>query len=80
MSLHYAATGTRTLCGRSLSPRLNLAPLWADFLREFEAKPSNCCGSCLRYARQWQRFARDLAAVRLRRRRSHGLASDEPDE
>ena len=68
MSLHYAATGTRTLCGRTLSPRMELAPLWPDFLRQYEADPDACCAACLHVCKGWARFSRDLAMVNERRR------------
>lgn len=73
MMTHYAATGTRTLCGRTLSDRMRLDPLWPDFLARYERAPDECCAACLRYARKWQRFARDLAAANARRSRMAGL-------
>ena len=70
MSTHYAATGTRTLCGRTLGPRLKSAPLWADFLLVYRETPDECCTSCLRACKGWQRFSRDLAMVNADRRRA----------
>lgn len=62
-SLHYAATGTRTLCGRKHTDRQQLAPLWSDFLQQYRVDPSRCCAACLRACKGWQRFSRDLAIV-----------------
>jgi hypothetical protein len=72
MSTHYAATGTRTLCGRTLGPRLKSAPLWADFLLEYRERPGECCAACLRACKGWQRFSRDLAMVREEQRKAAG--------
>lgn len=77
MSLHYGATGTRTLCGRALSQRMELAPLWPEFLAAFEDNPDRCCGTCLRHARKWQRFSKDLAAANERRRHRLGFLPGE---
>jgi len=70
MATHYAATGTRTLCGRTLGPRLTVAPLWPDFLQVYRVSPADCCSACLKACKGWQRFAKDLAVVREERRRS----------
>jgi hypothetical protein len=69
MALHYQAAGTRTLCGSLLSDRLELAPLWADFLKVYEYEPGRCCSRCLRACRGWQRFSKDIAEANLRRKR-----------
>lgn len=70
MSLHYAATGTRTLCGRPLSDRIACAQLWPEFLAQVGANEDLCCAACLRACKGWQRFSRDLAIVRSARKRS----------
>lgn len=72
MSLHYGATGTRTLCGRTLSARLSFAPLWVDFLQAYRTNPDWCCAACLKACKGWQRFSRDLAMVREERRKDAG--------
>lgn len=74
MATHYAATGTRTLCGLTLGQRLKMAPLWPDFLELYRTDPEQCCSSCIKRAKGWQRFARDLASVR----RSSGTATESP--
>lgn len=68
MATHYVATGTRTLCGRVLSPRMSTAPLWPAFLYVYKENRAECCEKCVKACKGWQRFSRDLAIVDRERR------------
>ena len=68
MSVHYAATGARTLCGSLYSERMELAHLWPEFIQLYKSSPERCCERCLQAAKKWQRFSQDIAAVNVWRK------------